>query len=142
MRYAHLCHEIYGLRAVLDQKRGKGVLKFSQARALALHHSSNITAEGGCATRAWKLFAGEGACAPRKSLDLKSVFQNRLVSESGFVKMYHFASFPREIFVDCRSLFRLYFVLRDRERHRRGDPERPAPLWTVAYRLGPSFRGL
>jgi hypothetical protein len=30
----------------------------------------------------------------------------------------------------------------DRERHRRGNPERPAPLWTVTYRLGSSFRGL
>ena len=24
----------------------------------------------------------------------------------------------------------------------RGDPERPANLWTVTYRWGPSFRGL
>jgi hypothetical protein len=36
----------------------------------------------------------------------------------------------------------LKVVWYDRERHRRGDPKRPATLWTVAYRLGPSFRGL
>jgi hypothetical protein len=24
----------------------------------------------------------------------------------------------------------------------RGNPKRPAPLWSVAYRLGPSYRGL
>jgi len=68
----------------------------------------------------------QSACAPG-SLILKSLFQNRFVLESGFVKilrlrsgfrlagwmpperlkMYYFASFLREIFVDGNGAFRL-----------------------------------
>jgi hypothetical protein len=106
---------------------------------------------GGCATRAWKI--------------LKRHFQNRLVLESGFVKMYYFAPLLRRFFVDGTTRFaynshqlqpcktaghrwvhrygRFWKLLgTTEERHRRGNPERPATLWTVAYRLGPSFRGL
>ncbi len=44
---------------------------------------------------------------PNPDFQLKSLFQDRLVSESGFVNMYYFASFPREIFVDGGGAFRL-----------------------------------
>jgi hypothetical protein len=43
----------------------------------------------------------------RESGILKMPFQNPLVSESGFVKMYYFAWLAREIFIDRGSAFRL-----------------------------------
>ena len=46
------------------------------------------------------------------------------------------------IFVDRFSSFAYDSQSTTEERLRRGNPERSATLWTVAYRMGPSFRGL
>src|ERR1700732_3395994 len=54
--------------------------------------------------KVFKFFAGESACAPGIWI-LKSLFQNRFVSKTGVVKMYYFAWFLREIFVDWRTHF-------------------------------------
>jgi hypothetical protein len=71
--------------------------------------------------------------------------------------MYYFVWCSCAILIDSETSFRLYFALviwRERRRQKpssigivglaanRGNPKRPATLWTVTYRLGPSFRGL
>ena len=156
-------------------KIAEGCSSSSQARAPALHDFKGASTP----TREKRAHWGPRA-VPREHRQtgvamlekwvLKRRFQNRFVPEGGVVKMYYFASFLREIFVDGGSAFRLEFVVLvpvnlratvgstfiagfgsyivgsnmvgHRERRRRGDPERPATLWTVTYRMGPSFRGL
>jgi hypothetical protein len=49
---------------------------------------------------------------------------------------------PKTIFVDRFSSFAYNSQCKTEERLRRENPERSATLWTVAYRMGDSFRGL
>jgi hypothetical protein len=59
-----------------------------------------------------------------------------------WLKMFYFCARPMTIFVDRFSSFAYNSQSKTEERLRRGNPERSATLWTVAYRMGPSFRGL